>query len=283
MSVEGVAYWPQKVLVCIPAYSGQINLPTFKSLLQDIMLLVANGVAVEVIDEIGGAEIDTIRNKFISRFAADPDATDLVMVDSDVCWQPGGLVQLLCHDVDFVAGAYPKRSEPLDFPLCPIDGKKDEPINLVNGLMECNWVAGGFMRMRKAVALKMIESYPELETVVGWGEYETKGYPVYALFDHLYEEVDGLMKRASEDVSFCFRYRKVGGQVWVDPSIKMGHIGTKMYSGVFGYALTADGEKVDIHGNSNRTDNEVVPQGGPTSNGPSPNRKERRRSASRSK
>lgn len=283
MAIEGVAYWPQKVLVCIPAYEGTIHLPTFKALLQDIMLLVANGVAVQVIDDIGGAEIDTIRNKFVSRFAADPDATDLVMVDSDVCWEPGGLIQLLCHDVDFVAGAYPKRQDEVSFPLCPVDGRTDEAIDLVDGLMECNWVAGGFMRIKKAVALKMIKEYADMETNVGWGEYEVKDYPVYALFDHLYEHKDGKMWRASEDVSFCTRWRNIGGKVWVDPFLKMGHIGAKMFTGCFGYGLTPDGEKVELHGNSTGTGNEVSPQGGDSSNRPVANRKERRRRARGSK
>jgi len=270
-------------MICIPAYSGQIHLPTFKGLLQDIMVLVANHVAVEVVDEIGGAEIDTIRNKFISRFAASPDATDMVMVDSDVCWEPNALIKLLCHDVGLVAGAYPKRQDKLDFPLCPVGAEKDVPIDLVNGLMECDWVAGGFMRIRKDAALAMIEAYADLETMVGWGDNEKQDYPVYAVFDHLYDKVDGKINRASEDVSFCSRYRKTGGRVWVDPSIQMGHIGDKMFTGCFGYALTATGEKVNLHGDGDGNNHASVPQGGPPSDGPSPNRKERRRRASTSK
>ena len=35
----------------------------------------------------------------------------------------------------------------------------------------------------------------------------------------------------SEDYGFCNRWRELGGEVWCDPEIQLGHIGTKIYQG----------------------------------------------------
>jgi hypothetical protein len=40
-----------------------------------------------------------------------------------------------------------------------------------------------------------------------------------------------LRHKYGEDYSFCKRWRDMGGQVWVDPSISMGHLGTKIWKG----------------------------------------------------
>ena len=38
------------------------------------------------------------------------------------------------------------------------------------------------------------------------------------------------MTQMGEDLSFCWRYAKLGGKMWCDPQIKVGHIGRYTYS-----------------------------------------------------
>ena len=51
--------------------------------------------------------------------------------------------------------------------------------------------------------------------------------------NHIFE--DGY--KWGEDYSFCIRWRKIGGQVWVDPEIEMGHVGYKIFQGNLGNYL----------------------------------------------
>ena len=62
--------------------------------------------------------------------------------------------------------------------------------------------------------------------------HECKTEQFYPLFDYIYSEE--LKYKFGEDYSFCIRWRDIGGQVWVDPEIEMGHIGLKCFQGHFG-------------------------------------------------
>jgi hypothetical protein len=37
----------------------------------------------------------------------------------------------------------------------------------------------------------------------------------------------------SEDISFCEKWRELGGKLYLDPSINLAHVGTKRWTGNF--------------------------------------------------
>jgi len=43
----------------------------------------------------------------------------------------------------------------------------------------------------------------------------------------------------SEDLVFCKRWRELGGDVWVDPEVRLGHVGAFTYAGAVAEILTA--------------------------------------------
>jgi len=94
------------------------------------------------------------------------------------------------------------------------------------GLLEVAGVPAGFMRVTRAMLEKMIDAYPQTEFYVE-SMADTK---VYGLFE---DWRDGNLKYG-EDYSFCRRWREIGGQVWVNPEIKMGHVGFKTFQGHLG-------------------------------------------------
>ena len=73
---------------------------------------------------------------------------------------------------------------------------------------------------------RMVRSYPNLEFYTK----DTKAEKAYALFDPYRI---GRIK-FGEDYSFCRRWRDIGGKVWLDPEIKLGHIGFKTFVGTIG-------------------------------------------------
>jgi len=219
------------VVIAVPAYSGTVHVGCMRSIISDTMRLMQRGDVVSILDEIGDTEIDTARARIVSQFMAGT-GTHLVMSDSDLTWQAGGIFQLVDHNktegVDFVVGAYPHRKDPITWPLHLLPG----PQVLTDGLLEIKAAPGGFVCVTRAALARMIERYADLEF------YSSKtDKPIWALFDHVW---DG-KTRLSEDLSFCARWREFGGKIWLDPNITIGHVGLKMFTGKLGEVAGGNG------------------------------------------
>lgn len=214
------------IIVSIPAYTGMIHCATMHSLLHDITQLILAKHAVEITEEVGCADITRCRAMIVAKFLANKAATHLVMIDSDVCWDRGGLLKLVESGVDFVSGAYPKRvGDGTSYHMI----MKDGPQSLSpKGLMEVEAMPAGFMCLSRSMLERMVEKYPETK----FSFREVAGGVAWDLFDAYWitDEI-GLRHKLGEDYSFCRRWRDMGGQVWCQPSIAMGHLGTKMWHG----------------------------------------------------
>jgi hypothetical protein len=231
---------PRKIWIVVPTYTGQVAAGTFKSLIHDMAHLIVSGNAVVPPFDIGAADIYMVRAHIVAHFLADPEATDLIMVDADVAWDSFGLQRLLAHDVDVVAGAYPKRQEPLSFmyrseiTLNEVTGKPQKALmgDPNTGLCEVWGVPGGFVRIKRHVLEKMVAHYgPTLTAADGL----QAGAECVRLFDPYWiTDANGKRTSLSEDYAFCQRWRDIGGKVYLDVNIPMGHVGAKMYHGCLG-------------------------------------------------
>lgn len=223
---------PRKVWIGLPCYGGTLQVLTYKSLMHDIFRIAMSGVEVKVFDELGHADIYLLRAQIVASFLADPDATDLVMIDSDVGWEPGGLQKILAHDVDLVAGSYPKRQDPITFMFrseLDMGGKlMGDP---ANGLIEVWGMPGGFMRCKRTMLEQMSAHYAgELEAL----DNMVPGGKTVRLFDPYWIRTPTGNRVLAEDYAFCQRWRDMGGKVFMDASISMAHVGTKAYAGRLG-------------------------------------------------
>lgn len=211
--------------VCLPSYSGQIHLATMRSVFDDMLGIANRGWHVTLVDETGNSMISHGRDVLCAKFLGDETATDLLFIDNDVTWEQGGLLRLMDAPVELVAGIYPKRSDPLGFFARYLDSKElwADP---ETGLLEVKGVPAGFLRLSRACLEKMVAAYPGQR-------FTDQNVPTgfaHALFENIHEGDDFF----GEDYSFCERFRRIGGQVWVDPEISMGHIGNKTFKGTFG-------------------------------------------------
>ena len=93
---------------------------TMRSLVNDLVMLVARGDKFTLIDDIGSAYIADCRGAIASNFLK-TDSDCLVFVDSDVAWEKGALLKLIDHKVDLVGGIYPYRIDDLGFPIKYLD------------------------------------------------------------------------------------------------------------------------------------------------------------------
>lgn len=235
---------PPKVWVALPNYNKTAAVLTMKSVVTDVFHLVRAGLMVRIFDELGHADIYLLRAQIVANFLADPDATDLVMVDCDVGWPEGGLLRLLAHDCDVVAGVYPKRELSPDGKVTFIYRSAGGALSgdMESGLFEVWGVPGGFMRIKRHVLEKMVAHYgPELTAY----DAMVPGGKTCRLFDpYWFEDAkDGCRRVLSEDYAFCQRWRDMGGQVFMDVNIPMAHIGTHAFQGCLGDWLQAKGEE----------------------------------------
>jgi hypothetical protein len=53
--------------------------------------------------------------------------------------------------------------------------------------------------------------------------------PFYNLFDCMIDPETGMY--LSEDFTFCHRYRKLGGKVWLDTESRLHHVGSMDFHG----------------------------------------------------
>ena len=93
------------------------------------------------------------------------------------------------------------------------------------GLVKAKRVATAFMMIKREVIETLVKDNPQ------WHYWDDKTErTLSAIFDFAVKE----NSYVGEDYLFCDRARDAGFQVWVDPTIKLGHMGTIEYEGDFG-------------------------------------------------
>jgi hypothetical protein len=212
------------VMVAIPAYTGTIHLGTMRSLFTDLLALQARGDVWSLHDECGNALIADARALIVAQFLAS-EADTLVFIDSDVCWEEGALVKLIDYPVDMVAGIYPQRKDPINYCVKWQD-KPELHADPATGLLEVDGVPAGFMKVSRSQLEKMVEQYPNTEFFVE-NAPDKKAWALFA--DYRIGK-----HKMGEDYAFCRRWTDMGGKVWIDPEIKMGHVGYKTFQGHLG-------------------------------------------------
>lgn len=230
----------RKVCIAIPAYGGSVTTLTFKSLYYDVLpMVIAKGWEIQVLDEIGHADIYSLRAQIVSTFLNDErfkNYDDLVMLDSDLGWAPGVLPRLLEHKVDYCAVPYPKRSFPIQFMFRSEHDIKDGmtmDINPATGLVEVWGMPGGMMRTTRRMLKAMWDRY---DGEYGVYDHAVPGEHTVRMFDPYYWTDDEGRKRClSEDYAFGQRWRDMGGKVWMDVHCSAGHVGTHTFTGQMGH------------------------------------------------
>lgn len=143
----------------------------------------------------------------LAKKAIDSGADYLFMIDDDMLTPPDLFYQLVRHDKDIIAPLAFTRNpdhKPVIYQVIegrdPVTGN-DYYMNTYvmnyprNSLVECDAVGFGAVLI-KTSALKKV-SEPRFMGLVGTGE----------------------------DVTFCYKAKKAGCQVWMDTSVKLGHLG----------------------------------------------------------
>ena len=206
--------------IAIPAYSGTVRAETMSAILKEYGLLTQKGYQVTVDVQRDNAIIADCRNAIVARFLDTKGLTDLLFVDHDVYWEPGTLIRLLEAPVDCMGAIYPLRNTTeLKFKPRFLD---DKPPNIASYPKHCRLEVEGMpigcARLSRRMLLRMVEAYRDTEFHCDYAPMGT----AWGLFDQIKVGMD----KYGEDYSFFMRWRRIGGKVWCDPDLVMGHVGT---------------------------------------------------------
>lgn len=206
----------RRVLIGTPAHDGRVDVWYCHSLVNTIKLAAQKGVQIDPVYMSYDSLVQRARNDLV-RLALEQRYDDLIFMDSDQEWDPAWIFQLLDHAEPVVGGTVVKKS---DQPLFNVKILKS-PLQIEsNGLIEVESVGTGFLKISRA-ALEAVWNISE--------EYINEGRKCRMVFD--VKLINGEL--ISEDNVFCAKWRGLGNQVWIDPTMTCGHVGVKKYTGNF--------------------------------------------------
>lgn len=156
-----------------------------------------------------GSLIYTSRNA-LAKKAIEMDADYVLWLDSDMVFEPSLLKDMRQtmqeRDIDILCGAYFKRVAPYTpvlFDELKIDGNSCKYHSMVDmppgdDLFKVDACGFGCVLMRADVIFSVMSEHAQL-----------------------FNPINGV----GEDLSFCWRARECGFDIWCDPTIKLGHCG----------------------------------------------------------
>lgn len=138
--------------------------------------------------------------------------THILWVDADMTFEPDALVRLLAHDLPIVGGLCFNRREPYQ----PVLLRKHHESFAVGGRRL------GFVYHYRPNTLEEVEATGAAFLLIK-----------REVFEKLGEKWWTRLRGTSEDFSFCERAKEAGYKVFVDTSVKIGHIGKVVVTEAF--------------------------------------------------
>lgn len=238
---------------CTPCYGGQVTEPFFRSWTRAHMMFTKHNIKYSLTTSANESLISRARCHMVAYFLANKEATHMMFIDADIRFDALDILHMLQHDKDIIVGAYPKKDldwegiaqaakADIDTDMISKYGanyalnfiwnksdKEGQHIQAENGLVKLKDAATGFMLIKRSVFEKMISSYPNLHFNNDLNLDKEFAKWTYLFFDTMVEPETN--RYLSEDYSFCRRWQDIGGEVWLDPLVKLDHVGHYVFDG----------------------------------------------------
>lgn len=209
--------------ICTPFHDYRIDWIYEQSLTETIRLAAGYKMRVSKVSVGGGSHIGKARERLLWQAMKTP-ATHIMFVDSDMGWDGRVPLHLIASDHDVAAAVGVKKQEELALCCNFFDGEQE--FDPRTQFLKVPEVGFGMIVIKREVIERMCKAYPDLAYESDDGEIE------YALFlDMIDKPRKGRRVRLSEDLSFCRRWTRIGGDIHVDHQIALRHAGRKEYTG----------------------------------------------------
>jgi hypothetical protein len=234
------------VIIATPCFGGMLSQVYVQSLIALMRYAPDHGFDIDFLLLGNDALITRCRNTIISEFLKHDRATHLLFVDSDIAFRPEHVERLLRADKELAAGLYPIKmldwnnaaaqpQENLETVeelalhyvgrVCGDDREWDGPF------VTAEYAGTGFMMIQRTLVERMIAAYPELcySGIHAWPRPAPTPSTQYALFECMIDPDNH--SYLSEDYAFCWRWRRIGGKIWLDTAGRLTHVGHHAYAG----------------------------------------------------
>jgi glycosyltransferase involved in cell wall biosynthesis len=218
----------KSIFIALPAYDFKVSLKLAVSLARFAQAAPQHGIDIQIGSICGCSVVSRARNLLVKDML-ESDCDYLIFIDSDINFEPEDILRLMAWASDpkkgIVAAVPRTRSEDKVY-IANLDYDEQGELTMNGmGLVRAERVATAFMMVRREVFVTMEAAHPD------WKYYDKRSDRVLpCLFDFKLTE-EGYI---GEDFLFCDRARELGFEVWVDPSITLGHMGVQEYVGNFG-------------------------------------------------
>ena len=172
----------------------------------------------------GDADVARARNVAATHFLKS-DADVMLTIDADILFSPTDAIKLCREAIEknaTVGALYMVRSIKERQPAPLIEIGQEITFTSDAEPVEVKYLATGFMATARPVMEAMAATLPTY--------MQTTSLPFQPFYGQLAleHETEGYLY-LSEDFAFCHRVREHGFDVWLDPSIRLGHIGQYEY------------------------------------------------------
>lgn len=227
-----------RILVGTPTYNGQLTTHYTGSLLA---LYKEFGDAIEW-STTNGTLIGFARNVLASR-VLEGDHSHLLFVDSDMEFQPGLIRRMLAFNEPVVAATYPKRMFDMQrfFEQSRQQGDAgsawarslhflgdlETPHVARDDFYRATTLPTGLMLIKREALERLRTALPDLYRPARGTYYESQRLTnVLQCFESVFD-ANGVAY--GEDISFCRRWRDIGGELWMTFDDTVGHFGPVLF------------------------------------------------------
>jgi hypothetical protein len=238
---------PYALTIGTPCFGGQVSWLYAVSLLKLQKAFTKRGWNINYLLQAGDALVTRARQTIVCHFLEDPSATHLLFIDADIGFEPEQVFRLLEFGGDLTAAVYPAKQINWEMIPAAVEARRN-PLESATlsyvveraaaqdtitrgGFVKSRYAGTGFLMIRRNVLEAMIERYPELRYSHEHGGSDPLQGSRWrsALFNCMIDEKTGFY--LSEDFSFCRRWTDMGGEIWVDYTSRLDHVGLMVYRG----------------------------------------------------
>jgi hypothetical protein len=244
---------PVRLFIATPCFGGNLHYQYVVSLFQLTKYLDKANIGYTV-SLLGNESLITrARNIMVGKFLSNASFTHLLFIDADIQFSAHSVVRLLEADKDIYFGVYPAKS--FDFEEAaraiaragaPSDLKSlflnymlsyelDPDNNMIvdpaKKLFKVKYGTTGFMLIKREVFTQMIASFPALQyrNEKTCRVHNIDNDKLFLFFDCIKDpETNDYL---SENFSFSYLWRQLGGEIWADMESKLSHWGNYQFQG----------------------------------------------------
>lgn len=246
VKVKPVEQKRPSLMIATPMYGGMCTGHYVQGLLLTMSKMREIGVNVAWCQIMNESLITRARNE-LARVFLESDHDYLMFIDADIGFDGEAIAQLMLADKDVACGLYPKKevdwarveraareggTDLRDYSGSFVFNMLDESVVETDdkGCIPVRHGGTGFMLIKRGVFERLAPHVPTYR-VSSFRNPETGEYDKPLTHEFFATSIDKSGALLSEDYHFCELVRAHGGEIYVNPFIRLEHVGTYIFGG----------------------------------------------------